>query len=89
MGRYSAAAGGIAVIVSVGDIFQYEDGAVDDPDFNKTLNNMRQAGDELIPLLDKWLATRAKIAEAESIPEAHTAHVIQSMAQQIQELIEG
>lgn len=77
------------LIQEINDAKSLEDGAVDDPDFNKTLNNMRQAGDELIPLLDKWLATRAKIAEAEGIPEAHTAHVIQSMAQQIQELIEG
>ena len=77
------------LIQEINDAKSLEDGLVDEEDYRNTLNDMRKAGDELIPLLDKWLETRAKLSESEGIPEAHTAHVIEFMAQRIQVLIEG
>ena len=77
------------LIQEINDAKSLEDGLVDEEDYRKTLNDMRKSGDELIPLLDKWLETRAKLSESEGIPEAHTAHVIEFMARRIQELIEG
>ena len=77
------------LIQEINDAKSLEDGLVDEEDYRKTLNDMRKSGDELIPLLDKWLETRAKLSESEGIPKAHTAHVIEFMARRIQELIEG
>lgn len=77
------------LIQEINDAKSLEDGLVDEEDYRKTLNDMRKSGDELIPLLDKWLEARAKLSASEGIPEAHTAHVIEFMARRIQELIEG
>ena len=77
------------LVQEINDAKSIEDDAVDEEDFKNTVNDMRKSGDELIPLLDKWLAVRAKLSESEGIPEAHTAHVIESMVQTIQKLIEG
>ena len=63
--------------------------AVDDPQFKETLQGMRQHGENVIKLLDKWLKTRAAIGQSQQIPDAHTAHVIEQLAQQIQMMIEG
>lgn len=58
-------------------------------DFNKTLNDMRGHADKVVELLDKWLESRAKLCEAEGIPESHTAHFIAKLGVRIMELIEG
>lgn len=76
-------------IHEIEDAKSLEDDLVDEEGFKQTLNDMRKAGDELIPLLDKWLATRAKLSESEGILESHTAHVIEFLASKIQVLIEG
>lgn len=77
------------LIQEINDAKSLEDDLVDEEDYRNTLNDMRKSGDELIPLLDKWLETRAKLSESEGIPEAHTAHVIEFLAQRIQVLVEG
>lgn len=58
-------------------------------DFKTTLNNMRGHADKVVELLDKWLESRAKLCEAEGIPESHTAHLVAQLGQRIMELIEG
>lgn len=58
-------------------------------DFNKTLNDMRGHADKVVELLDKWLESRAKLCEAEGVPESHTAHFIAKLGIRIMELIEG
>ena len=77
------------LIQEINDAKSLEDDLVDEEDYRNTLNDMRKSGDELIPLLDKWLEARAKLSESEGIPEAHTAHVIEFLAQRIQVLVEG
>ncbi|MBR5673413.1 MAG: hypothetical protein IKW97_03355 [Muribaculaceae bacterium] len=77
------------LIQEINDAKSLEDDLVDEEDYRNTLNDMRKSGDELIPLLDKWLELRAKLSESEGIPEAHTAHVIEFLAQRIQVLVEG
>ena len=63
--------------------------AVDDPQFKETLQDMKQRGENVIQLLDKWLVTRKAISQSQEIPDAHTAHVIEQLAQRIQMMIEG
>ena len=63
--------------------------AVDDPQFKETLQDMKQRGENVIQLLDKWLETRKALGQSQQIPDAHTAHVIEKLAQQIQMMIEG
>ena len=63
--------------------------AVDDPQFKETLQDMKQRGENVIQLLDKWLETRKAISQSQEIPDAHTAHVIKQLAQRIQMMIEG
>lgn len=63
--------------------------AVDDPQFKETLQDMKQRGENVIQLLDKWLETRKAISQSQEIPDAHTAHVIEQLAQRIQMMIEG
>ena len=58
-------------------------------DFNKVLNDMQQHADKVVVLLDKWLESRAKLCEAEGVPESHTAHFISKLGARIMELIEG
>lgn len=58
-------------------------------EFNKTLESMRLHADKVVELLDKWLESRAKLCEAEGVPESHTAHFIAKLGQRIMELIEG
>ena len=66
-----------------------EDDAVEGDDFRKTLNDMRAHADKVVELLDKWLESRAKLCEAEGIPENHTASLIAKLGTRIMELIEG
>lgn len=61
----------------------------DDPHYQETLDDMKKRGENVLQLLDKWLETRAAISESQKIPEAHTAHVIEALTQQIQMMIEG
>ena len=58
-------------------------------EFKNTLNDMKQHADKVVVLLDKWLESRAKLCEAEGIPESHTAHFIAKLGRRIMELIEG
>ena len=68
-----------------------EDDAVEEnvADFRKTLNEMREHADKLVKLLDKWLESRARLSEAEGIPEAHTAQLMHQLSRCIMETIEG
>ena len=63
--------------------------AVDDPQFKETLQDMKQRGENVIQLLDKWIEARAALSQSQQIPDAHTAHVIEQLAQRIQMMIEG
>ena len=58
-------------------------------DFNKTLESMRLHADKVVGLLDKWLASRVQLCEAEGIPTKHNAHLVAKLGQRIMELIEG
>ena len=58
-------------------------------DFNKTLESMRLHADKVVELLDKWLASRVQLCEAEGIPTKHNAHLVAKLGQRIMELIEG
>ncbi len=58
-------------------------------DFNKTLESMRLHADKVVELLDKWLASRKQLCEAEGIPAKHNAHLVAKLGQRIMELIEG
>ena len=57
--------------------------------FREMLKEMRADADKVVVLLDRWLASRAKLCEAQGIPESHTAHFIAKLGQRIMELIEG
>ncbi|MBQ6166411.1 MAG: hypothetical protein IJK41_03130 [Muribaculaceae bacterium] len=76
------------LIQELEDAKSLEDDLVDDPNFKKTLQSMRERADRIVPLLDEWLAARAELGNAEAIPEAHTAHFIEKMGQQIMKMIE-
>ena len=58
-------------------------------DFNKTLESMRLHADKVVESLDKWLASRVQLCEAEGIPTKHNAHLVAKLGQRIMELIEG
>ena len=77
------------LIQELEDAKSLEDNPAAGEDFNKTLKRMRESGDKVVELLDKWLASRAKLCDSEGIPERHTAHLISQMGQRIMELIEG
>ena len=66
-----------------------EDDLVNDENYRKSLKEMREKADNLVVLLDKWLESRKKLCEAESIPEAHTAHFVDKLSRHIMEIIEG
>ena len=58
-------------------------------DFKKTLESMRLHADKVVELLDKWLASRIQLCEAENIPTKHNAHLVSKLGQYAMELIEG
>ena len=58
-------------------------------DYQNTLNDMKKHADKVVVLLDKWLDSRAKLCEAQGVPENHTAHFIAKLGIRILELIEG
>lgn len=58
-------------------------------DFKKVLEDMRLRADKVVELLDKWLASRVQLCEAENIPTKHTAQLISKLGQRVMELIEG
>ena len=65
-----------------------EDDLNDDDDYRKMLKDMRGHADMVVLLLDKWLASRTRLCEAEGIPEAHTAHLITLLSERITDIIE-
>lgn len=67
-----------------------EDDAIEDVEgYRKMLKDMRERADKAVALLDKWLESRAKLCEAENIPESHSAFLIGELARSIQQLMEG
>lgn len=66
---------------------------VENPDageeFEKTLNALNESGDQVVALLDKWLASRNKLCESLGISESHTAALIDSFSRKIMEIIEN
>lgn len=66
-----------------------DDDLVNDENYRKSLQEMREKADKIVVMLDKWLESRKKMCEAEKIPEAHTAHFVDKLGRHIMELIEG
>lgn len=68
-----------------------EDDAVEEnaADFRQMLNEMREHADKVAALLDKWIASRAALCQAEGIPEGHTARLIAQLSRLVMEIIEG
>ena len=66
-----------------------DDDMYDAADFEGQLKQMREQADKVVVALDKWLVSRAKLCEAEGIPESHTAHLIELMSDEIIRLIEA
>ena len=58
-------------------------------DFKKVLEDMRSRADKVVELLDKWLASRKQLCEAEGVPAKHNAHLVYQLGQRVMELIEG
>ena len=50
---------------------------------------MREHADKVAALLDKWIASRAALCQAEGIPEGHTARLIAQLSRLVMEIIEG
>ena len=57
--------------------------------YRKTLKEMCGHADRVAVLLDTWLDSRAKLCDAEGVPDGHTAHLIAVLGARIMELIEG
>ena len=77
------------LIQELEDAKSLDDNLVDDENYRKSLKSMRENADKIVALLDKWLASRKKLCDAESIPESHTARLIDKLGRHIMELIEG
>ena len=65
------------------------DDMIEDPNFKQTLQSMRERAERIVPLLNNWLAARSELCKSEEIPDAHTAHLIEKMAERIKVFIEG
>lgn len=65
-----------------------DDDMYDAADFEGQLKQMREQADKVIVALDKWLVSRARLCEAEGIPESHTAYFIYMLSDEIMRLIE-
>lgn len=77
------------LIQEMEDAKSIEDDAADDPEFKKTVQEMRACADRIVAALDSWLTARNELCKSEGIPEAHTAHLIEKMANRILSMIEG
>lgn len=66
-----------------------DDEMYDAEGYRKTLKEMCGHADRVTVLLDAWLDSRAKLCAAQSIPDAHTAHLIAELGTRMMELIEG
>ena len=77
------------LIQELEDAKSLEDDLVDEEDYRNMLKDLRERADKVVVLLDKWLESRNKLCDAESIPESHTANLIAKMGTEIMELIEG
>ena len=60
----------------------------DDHYYREMLKEMRGHADMVVLLLDKWLTSRKRLCEAEGIPEAHTAHLVNLLSDHITDIIE-
>ena len=78
-----------ALIQAMEDANSLEDDMVDDPEFKKTLQSMRERSPKIVQLLDNWLAARSELCKAEGIADAHTAHFLEKTADRIMSMIEG
>ena len=56
--------------------------------FREMHREMQEHADKVVVLLDRWLASRSKLCEAQGIPESHTAHLIARLGDEIMQLIE-
>ena len=79
------------LIEEMNDAKSLDEGAdVSNPEeYKRVYNEMCQSADEIVKLMDQWLASRAKLCEAEGIPENHTAALIEQLSQLLMECIEG
>lgn len=65
-----------------------DDMNADDHYYREMLKEMRGHADMVVLLLDKWLTSRKRLCEAEGIPEAHTAHLVNLLSDHITDIIE-
>ena len=77
------------LIQEMEDAKSVDDAMVDDPEFKKTVQDLRACADRVVALLDNWLTARSELSRSEGIPEAHTAHLLEKMANRILTMIEG
>ena len=77
------------LIQELEDAKSLEDEMGEGDDFKNVLEDMRLRADKVIELLDKWLASRIQLCEAEGIPTKHNAHLVSKLSQRVMELIEG
>ena len=77
------------LIQELEDAKSLEDDMGQGDDFKKVLEDMRSRADKVVELLDKWLASRKQLCEAEGVPEKHNAHLVYQLSQRVMELIEG
>ena len=47
-------------------------------EYNQMLDRVYELKDLIVPRLDAWLDSRAKLSEEQSIPESHTANMVQA-----------
>lgn len=77
------------LIQELGSAKELPDDIADEDAFRAKLNDMRESADKIVVSLDKWIASRTELCKAESIPESHTAHLINQISKLVMELIEG
>ena len=65
------------------------DDIADEDAFRNKLKDMRESADQIVVLLDKWLASRAEMCKAEKISEGRTAQLVNQISQLVMELVEG
>lgn len=56
--------------------------------YREMLKEMRGHADMVVLLTEKWLTSRKRLCEAEGIPEAHTAHLVNLLSGHITDIIE-
>lgn len=65
----------------------YEEGMYNGEGYKALRQQVCDRADRVAVLLDKWLASRAQLCEAEDIPESHTTNLVARLGAQLIEII--